>query len=559
MLRYFILFFLVISPLISFSLQKVDPASEVLDSLKMANPLDTLQLPESSALAEADTISQQIEQTSGEIRHKIDSLQALDLPYGQYQHKLDSLTQWQNNLQLAQKIDSLTALDLPHEQLMQKLDSLELKYNPMNQVDQKADSAMVWVQQKIDKAKTSVQKKLNKITQAESGDLQGLDVPGTALTESIPAPGVPQDALDVPEMPEVDLSAEDLGLDADLKESMPNLSDHTGKLDALKNLPDQEVARLKEMNEVQQSVTDRLDKVKEGTDALNQYRDKLDGYTEQAKNFPQTAEQQARNLEQMKALEENSKAFEALKQEQEQYKQQLEQYQDEAYIREQIKNKAKLVATDHFAEHQDKIQSAQEQLAKYKKKYSSVQSIKDLPKLPPNRMKGKPFIERLSPGFTLQIQRSEQTEMDITPQLGYKISGRWTSGVGLGYRVKFNSKNATFDNTHPVYGFRHFQHFTVYKGFFMAVYYDLMKRDIAITKRETESRWTHNYMGGIGKGYNITNKLRGNIQVLYQFFQSAGSPYPNKWNIRFGFDFNLKKGKKVVKDSRKPKSETTNT
>ena len=525
--------------------------------MKIVNPLDTLQFPRSSLVEQADTVSQQIEQMSREVEHKIDSLQALNLPIEQYQHKLDSLSQLQNNLQLTKKIDSLTALELPHEQLMRKLDSLELKYNPMHKVDQKADSATAWVQEKIDKAKTKVQEKLNQAVQGESGDLPGLDLPDASLSENMPDLDVPADALDIPEMGELDLNTEglgvdtgdlgldteDLGVDLSLKENVPDLGEHTGQLNELKNLPDQEVAKVKELDEVQ-SVTDQLDKVKEGTDALNQYQDQLTQYTEKAKNLPQTAEEQARNLEQVQALEENTKAFDALKQEQEQYKQQLEQYQDEEYLKEEIKNKAKLVATDHFAEHQDKIQGAQEQLAKYKRKYSSVQSIKDLPKIPPNRMKGKPFIERLSPGFTLQIQRSEQTEMDITPQLGYKISGRWMAGAGFGYRVKFNSNNSTFDNAHPVYGFRHFQHFTVYKGFFLAAYYDLLRHDMAIANNEMKSRWTHNYMGGIGKGYNITNKLRGNLQVLYQLFQSAGGPYPNKWNIRFGFHFNLKKGKK---------------
>ena len=562
MIRYFILLFLVILPLISFSLQKLDPAFGSIDSLKMVDPLDTLQFPQLSVVEQADTVSQRVEQMSIKVKHKIDSLNALNLPIDQYQHKLDSLTQLQNNLQLTKKIDSLTALELPQEQLTRKLDSLELKYNPLHKVDQKADSAMAWVQEKIDNAKTKVREKLNKAAQGESGDLPGLELPDASLPENMPDLDVPEDALDVPQMGELDLDAEglgvntrelgldteDLGVDLSLEENLPDLGEHTSQLDELKKLPDQEVAKVKELDEVQ-SVADQLDKVKEGTDALNQYQDQLTQYSEKAKDLPQTVEEQARNLEQVQALEENAKAFDALKQEQEHYKQQLEQYQDEEYLKEEIKNKAKLVATDHFAAHQDKIQSAQEQLAKYKKKYSSVQSIKDLPKIPPNRMKGKSFIERLSPGFTLQIQRSEQTEMDITPQLGYKISGRWVAGAGFGYRVKFNSKNSTFDDSHPVYGFRHFQHFTVYKGFFLAAYYDLLRHDLAVAKNEMESQWTHNYMAGIGKEYNITNKLRGNLQVLYQLFQSADGPYPNKWNIRFGFHFNLKKGKKKASRS----------
>ncbi|NJM27010.1 MAG: hypothetical protein HC859_17595, partial [Bacteroidia bacterium] len=109
----------------------------------------------------------------------------------------------------------------------------------------------------------------------------------------------------------------------------------------------------------------------------------------------------------------------------------------------QIKEQVKKVAVDHFAGHEDKLKEAMDKIAKYKQKYSEVQSLKDLPKRVPNAMKGKPLRERLVPGVTLQFQRKNDYLLDVSPSIGYRFSGRITGGLGWNQRWRTTTVIAT--------------------------------------------------------------------------------------------------------------------
>lgn len=65
-----------------------------------------------------------------------------------------------------------------------------------------------------------------------------------------------------------------------------------------------------------------------------------------------------------------------------QHKAKLEDFKDTDKAREKVVGVARKVATDHFAGKQEQLKAAMEKVAKYKQKYSSVSSIKDLPKRP---------------------------------------------------------------------------------------------------------------------------------------------------------------------------------
>ena len=108
---------------------------------------------------------------------------------------------------------------------------------------------------------------------------------------------------------------------------------------------------------------------------------------------------------------------------------------------------AKEKAIDHFAGKQEQLKAAMDKMAKYKQKYSSVSSIKDLPKRPPNAMKGKPLVERLVPGLFFQFQQKNYNLFDFNPYLGYKLSGRFTSGLGWNQRYAYDRRKENWNSS----------------------------------------------------------------------------------------------------------------
>ena len=134
----------------------------------------------------------------------------------------------------------------------------------------------------------------------------------------------------------------------------------------------------------------------------------------------------------------------------------LAEMNDPAKAKEKAVAIAKEKAVDHFAGKQEQLKSAMEKISKYKQKYSSVSSIKDLPKRPPNPMKGKPFIERLTPGIYFQYQRKNHYLLDVNPYAGYKLSGRFTTGVGWNHRLAWDSKYDRWDKRSRIFGPRAF-------------------------------------------------------------------------------------------------------
>lgn len=146
----------------------------------------------------------------------------------------------------------------------------------------------------------------------------------------------------------------------------------------------------------------------------------------------ETVENEAKNLKGVRALGEQKGELEGAMPD-------FSKLKDSEHYKEELINKVKEKAVDHFAGHADKLQVAQSKLANIKKKYPErVSSIKDLPKRRPNPMKGKPFRERLIFGLTVQIHPDQIPNVDVSPFTAYKVSQRLS--LGLGWHLPVNDQ-----------------------------------------------------------------------------------------------------------------------
>jgi predicted nuclease with TOPRIM domain len=347
------------------------------DSLNLTLPTDSIL---QNSIAKADSIT-------NAFQTKADSLNNL------YQSQFTKIESERSNLQ--SKIDSLTNLKLPTEKLTHKLDSLnQLKSTKLASLTKEVDALKAkatnafkdvhlppQMQEPFDKLKSS---------------LQGYSLP--ALNTDIS--GIPN--LEMPKLESIKLPtlSNQLALD-------PNLKDITGNLNKIQSLAGKAGEYTQD---AQNLVKGNLDEVKNIDKAIESQVLKVEGMDQLTKGKGMLG--QTSQLTDSAAMKEKAKEL----------------------VQEMVMN----AAQDHFAGKQEVLQQAMDKMSKLKSKYSEVQSMAELPKKLPNPLKGKPFIERLVPGVTFQIQTSNYFLLDVNALLMYRISPRFSAGAGWNQRLPFD-------------------------------------------------------------------------------------------------------------------------
>lgn len=138
---------------------------------------------------------------------------------------------------------------------------------------------------------------------------------------------------------------------------------------------------------------------------------------------------------------------------------------------EKMKDEVAKKAIDHFAGKEQVLQQAMDQMAKYKKKLPSLESLDKLPKhlwIPRNGLKGKPFRERVRFGLNAGLKaRRDTIGVDLFPNVSYKLTGRVELGGGFNYRVVWLDRSSSFQQKNPAWGFNMFGTFKTYKSVLM--------------------------------------------------------------------------------------------
>lgn len=226
---------------------------------------------------------------------------------------------------------------------------------------------------------------------------------------------------------------------------------------------------------------------------------------------------------------------------------------NEVEAKELLVEEAKEKAIDHFAGKQDQLQGAMQQMSELKKKYANVSSLKDLPKKVPNPMHGKPLCERLVPGITLQFQRRNDVWVDVNPYVGYRLTGKLTTGLGLNYRWAYNFDVGKFNPSMRIFGPRAYVSYQIAGGFSAQMEAEVMNTSVRVPPLQdfATREWIWSAMAGIKKEYKISKSLQGNAQLLYNLFNPHyKSPYTDRLNMRIGIEYKISK--------KKPKEQSKN-
>jgi len=457
----------------------------------------------------------------------------------EYKHYSSEITKATD--QYKSKIDSLKSKNLPHDTYSKKLDSL----NSLNSFDswQKKQNALAnKPQDKLKSLKTSTQTGVNNkfaVLSKESGGKgnlpPGANIPNidTGLDKALP---------DLPKVDNPDLSLPSgKNLNTDLPSgSEIKLPDNVGETVDLGKTPNVNVpkADIPKLDVPKPNVPDVGNITDKATTYTKDIQQVKEGDLSKVDDISQDAAAKAASDE-VKVLKDGDKVIADQKAMMESMKN-PEEYKKQTLVR------AKQMATKQLAAHQEAVQKMVNKASSYQKKTGTLLAkTSDMPKRRDPLKKLKTY-ERFVPGITLQIQKPGAWLVDFNPSLRYRMTSYWSAGVGWNERFIFGKYDQR--DQARMYGVRGFSEVVVFKGWAVRLDAERMSTFVlpATLNQDMGSRqWVWNYMAGVKKEFTFLPKVVGNVQFMYNLYDPGDRmAYANRINVRFGFEFPLRKKSK---------------
>jgi hypothetical protein len=466
------------------------------------------------------------------LTHKIDSLKGLNLPADRYTHKLDSVKQLSSTryIQLAQG----------------KADGIERKVNkPIDDLESKINKPIDNVESKVNNKLSEMRKEGGENANLPQGLNESVKLPDANVNTSL-------NSSSSPSVPGLDLKAKNPldkidnpgeGKMSELGDAKSKVNEATAKISDIKDKPQQQVDKLKQAGEFKDA-QENLSKGNEITDKAQAYskdaKSIASGDLGEVKTVSKDAEAKIKNSSEIKELEkQNSEVAK--------YKDMVSKGNDPEAMKKMAQQQVVTYATDHFKGKEDALKQAMDKMSKLKEKYSEMPTMEQMTKRVRNAMHGKPLVERIVPGMTMQIQKWGNFQVDFNPNVSYRISGVWNAGLGWNERVSFSKWNKTVP-ADRIFGPRVFTSVIIKKGFGVKAEIEKMNSWVPQTVVNPDGgrrAWVWSLFVGIKKEYNFSKTIRGNFQTLYNIYDDHdSSPYADKLVVRIGFEFPMKKKKK---------------
>lgn len=426
--------------------------------------------------------------------HRTDSVQrAFASPVKKLQGEIDHLSH---------KKDSLSRLNLPTQSVTHKIDSLQ-------------------------QAKTSKVKEMNasveKIKKESLSKVNSLHLPPQAqgevdkLSKSISGYSVPTNFFQLPNT-QLNTALKIPGM------NLPGVKVPSLNLPSNLSIPSANIPSLQKLNLNTQLPS--LEKYKQELSQVTQLKSKVN-----EKELEKLALKEAAQVSGMKELQGQEGKLADVKS-------QLDQ------VKEAKPEQVTKMAVNHFAGKEQELKSAMDQVSKYKQKYSSVKSLAELPKRPPNPLKDKPWIERVVPGVNYYIQFKQTTLVDVNPYLTWRFDPHLSVAVGWNQRIGIRHGHFGTAIADQVYGPRIAASYLWQHGFVFRLAPEVMNAQIpqAAVGDPSSREWVWGVFAGIRKDFTIYKSIKGYSEVLYNFVQHPKKNlYGDQVSFRLGIEVMLKK------------------
>lgn len=204
---------------------------------------------------------------------------------------------------------------------------------------------------------------------------------------------------------------------------------------------------------------------------------------------------------------------------------------------------------------QQQIQDAQDQTQQLKNKLQQYKQGSygngdaEMPDFKVNDQKTKSFLQRIELGGNMQTTKGTlyfPVTSDIGVSAGYKINDKSIIGIGASYKIGLGEGWQHIKITHQGIGLRTFVDWKAPLGnskFLKSLWisggsemnYRTEFQRIEVLKQF--SSWQQSALIGVSQKYNISKKMKGNFQILYDFLWKMQKPQLQPIIFRIGYNF----------------------
>lgn len=187
-------------------------------------------------------------------------------------------------------------------------------------------------------------------------------------------------------------------------------------------------------------------------------------------------------------------------------------------------------------------QTALKQLKDKAEELSNKPGEADIPDFKPNNQKTKRFTDRLEFGTNLQSTKSNgilPAASDFGVSLGYKLNDRSIAGVGMSYKMGWGQDIRHIRISHQGLGARTFAEYKMKGSFWFSGGFEMNYQSAfnSVDVLRDLSPWQQSVLAGITKKYSLGSKMKGNLQLLYDFLHNKQQPRTQPVIFRFGYRF----------------------
>lgn len=169
-------------------------------------------------------------------------------------------------------------------------------------------------------------------------------------------------------------------------------------------------------------------------------------------------------------------------------------------------------------------------------------SQQPIPEFESNSMRTKSFGKRLEYGISFQSVRTNglfPATTDIALTLGYRISDKMKSGIGLAYKVGWGSGFKDIKITHQGFGLRYFFDYAIIRSVYVSAGGEFNYRSIvnSFSQLRDINAWQKSGLIGVSKEYMVGKSRKGQVQLYYDFMHNLQVPRTQPLLFRMGYIF----------------------
>ncbi len=153
--------------------------------------------------------------------------------------------------------------------------------------------------------------------------------------------------------------------------------------------------------------------------------------------------------------------------------------------------------------------------------------------------------ERLFVGGFLGLQFGTLTSVSVNLHAGYRLTNRLSAGMGGSYQFASDTWFGESYTSH-VFGGSTFARFRVYNNVFLHAEFERLRLQSRLPPLNPDfdpddrrSITENNYFAGAGYGFPVSDRIRLNLLLLYNFNENSQAYYDNPF-LRVGVDVYLR-------------------